>query len=1340
MARNFSPQKRRNKYVLSPHQRIISSYFTPKSGISKEEVNFLVKPKKDLKNKTRFPTPTESRETGDAISDQFAFPVEISGFTTATNVHKQAVKLVGSDPKHTSTSSLRWSGLGSEGWQSHVTEDSSGKDSVYCSRDTHGSLSHMAPMAPSSSPKSARKRKRRNQPLKRPSGRKIKLQKRHKHNTSHKDDCDMDENGGISSDSDCCIVNVVQHKHDPENGNSSDSETSSLKASRKKQSVSSSLASTSKCSDSEKSSHKAKNKKAKVSPCAKSTSSSNKSSDEARMKKPRPSKKSVLKSTPCGSKRSELSHNKSRKTKPSASSFVKRSSSESKSSELARKSSKKKQSLSLPAKSTPSCSSSESSESSDDDSPEKPSVTSVAKATSSSGKSSKLSQKSSKKKESESLPANASPTSSESSESSDDDSLEKPSVTAVSKSISNSSKSNKLSHKSSKKEGIESLHVNTSPSNSEGSESPHEADKKLASSSSESSDSSRKAGKKKPRKRKKMSSARSSMYGLVKGDESDTEDDSDDSTPPVKEFSHLPEEIMENIFCQLPVIDLMLNCVLVCQQWNRIITRYSFIPWKKKYFRLKKKDPECEDEMTELLDQEGLLELELFPTNLASFMKTFKRKCHQSLTENLKTHSKFQLIKTFLETLAENSKTKHPSPWSIVALLTLVCQTVYEVQEIVRCLTRSTSCLVQDILECFYCLASIFYHLGSQNRIGSGLHYRVFYTLYLYENAFQATCASINAVFDQNFSGQQSIMKYRSLNDKLQLTHEQVRIIKHDLQNGEIIKIMAFAGTGKTTTLVEYTKMRPMEKFLNVAYNKSIQEQAVTLFPQNVESRTIHSLAYKGVGFRYRHKLAYGMRISTILNALPEKSGFLYARRVEDTLKNFIASADNTVEAKHVPPVRFNPFDVLPTDGGYNSDDNRDANFEYLNSDSCVKKVVSHAAGLWERMKDTSDKEFPITHDGYLKIYQLSRPVLNSFDCLVIDEAQDCTPAAADILLNQRCAKILVGDPHQQIYSFRGAVNTLQQVQSTHTFYLTQSFRFGPEIAHVASCVLDVLKGIRDKTLVGGARKGSVHGKTRGQVCVITRCNYTLFNEAVNVCCANNDTKVGFVGGIKSLALDRISDIHKLFVSGSNKGFLGIKDMLIRKFASFAELKKYAKAAPDPELLGKIRIVETHHVMLERRIEKIKSKVVGNQQHADIIFSTAHKAKGLEFDTVRVTDDFLPGSDTGHIPLDRQPDDEKNLLYVAVSRAKKCLQLNGTILRLLACRMEYFVKAMPPTDLPQSAVCIDCGVEIDVSLSPHIAVLKETITLGGNVRVPGGPLCSSCAMAKAPHLGCLGEA
>lgn len=42
-------------------------------------------------------------------------------------------------------------------------------------------------------------------------------------------------------------------------------------------------------------------------------------------------------------------------------------------------------------------------------------------------------------------------------------------------------------------------------------------------------------------------------------------------------------------------------------------------------------------------------------------------------------------------------------------------------------------------------------------------------------------------------------------------------------------------------------------------------------------------------------------------------------------------------------------------------------------------------------------------------------------------------------------------------------------------FLGSQSFRFGPEIAYVASCLLDVLKGIRNKTLVGGVKEGESH-------------------------------------------------------------------------------------------------------------------------------------------------------------------------------------------------------------------------------------------------------------------------
>ena len=38
------------------------------------------------------------------------------------------------------------------------------------------------------------------------------------------------------------------------------------------------------------------------------------------------------------------------------------------------------------------------------------------------------------------------------------------------------------------------------------------------------------------------------------------------------------------------------------------------------------------------------------------------------------------------------------------------------------------------------------------------------------------------------------LLTCRSGTDKLQLTHEQVRIIKHDVKDGELIKIVAFAG------------------------------------------------------------------------------------------------------------------------------------------------------------------------------------------------------------------------------------------------------------------------------------------------------------------------------------------------------------------------------------------------------------------------------------------------------------------------------------------------------------------------------------------------------------------
>lgn len=78
------------------------------------------------------------------------------------------------------------------------------------------------------------------------------------------------------------------------------------------------------------------------------------------------------------------------------------------------------------------------------------------------------------------------------------------------------------------------------------------------------------------RQTKEQASAKST-FGLVGGSVSDSDDDDDsqDLSQCESNFAQLPVEIMENIFCQLPIVDLMLNCALVCHQWCDIISRDS---------------------------------------------------------------------------------------------------------------------------------------------------------------------------------------------------------------------------------------------------------------------------------------------------------------------------------------------------------------------------------------------------------------------------------------------------------------------------------------------------------------------------------------------------------------------------------------------------------------------------------------------------------------------------------------------------------------------------------------------------------------------------------------------
>ncbi|CAB3978993.1 F-box DNA helicase 1-like [Paramuricea clavata] len=813
------------------------------------------------------------------------------------------------------------------------------------------------------------------------------------------------------------------------------------------------------------------------------------------------------------------------------------------------------------------------------------------------------------------------------------------------------------------------------------------------------------------------------LFGITSSDEEDMDvcfDKEMENFSRRAYFNEIPDEILETIFCQLPLIDLLTNLSLVCKRWNRLISCEKFLLWKKRYYRYKYSF-ESRKEIDDLFIQEQLNVPSIFPSQLFRFLTKFRivREEHSNMLDMLCLHSKYHLIEKFMQ----QSDIQQPySCWSVIGLLSLVSSSVYDIQEIILCSFKSSTCLLYDIMECLHCLALIFFALMEKhpNHFTSH-HYRIYYALYLHENTSHCTQSSLESAYTANTSGQQCISKYRESSETTWLTHEQVRIMNHNTKYGDVLKIVAFAGTGKTTTLVEYTKLRPSWKFLNVAYNKSVQEQAVRKFPGNVESRTVHSMAYRTVGHKFRGKMASSLRVSNIMDNLRKESAtFLHAKRVIDTLTNFISSYDDHISSENVPH-----RDIASGD----SDGDR-SKLEYFNSDAYIKIVVRDCREIWDKMRDPENRDVRITHDGYLKLYQLSKPVITKYDCILVDEAQDCTPAVADILLSQKVAKILVGDPHQQIYGFRGATNAMAQVDSTHIYYLTQSFRFGSEIASVASSLLHILKGVCNKNIVGISKAGGFHGDHIGQIAVICRTNFALFNNVVQTCTRNNKTRIGFAGGIQGYNLDRVLDIHMLY---SGTGRDGIKDKFIKRFRTFAELKKYACTAPDPELCGKIKIVETHNINVRRHVERIKKQYCNDVDQAEIVFSTAHKAKGLEFDTVRIGEDFLSDYPVGE--LGNAPNDEKNLLYVAVTRAKLRLQCSTMLYSILALRTDLLVtcESLKSVQAIESTYCAECKRRCDFTES-MLAMKRAQVVLGTAQKMEGGFLCSRCILKCIPYM------
>ena len=521
------------------------------------------------------------------------------------------------------------------------------------------------------------------------------------------------------------------------------------------------------------------------------------------------------------------------------------------------------------------------------------------------------------------------------------------------------------------------------------------------------------------------------------------------------------------------------------------------------------------------------------------------------------------------------------------------------------------------------------------------------------------------------------------------MTAEQARIANHTLsheKNDEIIKIVAFAGTGKTTTLIQMCQNHPHLKFLVIVYNKSVQENCAKSFPKNATVRTAHSLAWKKVGWRYKGlKYAANLKSQDLMNndmisvvgieapGDKKKNADSYQQRaaqVVQTVESFMNSTDEEITLENVP----SRWDVSRNNGQENVINLRPQQRQILLED---------AIRVWKTMINVEDTKLGLPHDGYLKLFQLKKPNLQwnfPHQILMIDEGQDMNPAMLDIFNRQKTTKIIVGDPNQQIYMFRGAINALESVQSTHVYHLTQSFRFGPQIGLAANACLEMLQKVKKQTLVGGKKqdfliqRDDIVDVTKYKpIAVIGRTNFNVFQEVVNlICTPSNPPKASYK--IDDSYLLALQDLYYLSKGQPEK----ISSNGIKNFSTFSAFRNFAKETNDNELCGKVRIVEKYGDRIPEILKSIKKRCRYPEKLTDYVFTTTHKAKGLEWKTVILLNDFTEVANGIMSDRSKSGDeaDEENILYVAMTRAKEYLAINFSVFDILVSSGETMDKVV----------------------------------------------------------------
>lgn len=476
-------------------------------------------------------------------------------------------------------------------------------------------------------------------------------------------------------------------------------------------------------------------------------------------------------------------------------------------------------------------------------------------------------------------------------------------------------------------------------------------------------------------------------------------------------------------------------------------------------------------------------------------------------------------------------------------------------------------------------------------------------------------------------------------------TAEQERIFMFTKKRPENILIKAYAGAGKTTTIVEAVKLLPTDKsIMFLAFNKHIKEELATKLPEHVRCYTTYGLGMSAIKRKYGDRIQFDeFKADKIILKKSKSWGLDEELKSDEEVSIYLNNMKKlcnlcrltlTIKPQYIPYISER-YDIP------------------LNKPKDIKRVLKVLDFM-----STDRKTFDYTDMIFLPAIDNSIWFFPQ-DYVFVDEVQDLNRCQIRIiekvLKKDKLSKklqgrlISVGDFFQGIYGFNAAdeksFQWFEKFPNTKVLPLSVSFRCSQAVIKKAQEIVPDIKALPNAP-EGSVRDGNVLEEARSGDFILCRTTMPLVKLFFQFLTEHKKAVIkGSDIGVHLIELiGKINNIDKLvnFWETELKSFR--KDLKKEGVLNPNEHSGYT--ALEDKVMTLLFLTRISDSILDLK-HKIKSIFTDDIQ--GIVLSTVHKIKGLEANRVFIIrPDLLPMQTA----KPWQHAQEKNLQYVAYTRAK----------------------------------------------------------------------------------------